>query len=493
MESFEKIMSENNDHEKEPPLFPTFHGSPPALGPSKILGVLFGLIAVLLAILADSKGYNSKMSNPILKKDYNNENLEPFIPVDDPMPAQAFLIELHENDFIGPLNSPQENTTPIIVASNETETKKITLKRGNTLMQLVIRAGAKRQGAYDAITSIETKLNTRKLQIGQEIEAVFEHIEGNSNPQLTTLSIKTGFDTKVVASRDKSGDFSTTTEVIPNLTVKMYAKSAINDSLFLSAKRAGVPAEIIAELIRIFSFDVDFQREIRKGDLFKVYFNRFVSEETGEINNGTILYASLTLRGEEKSFYNFTPQENGTKGRNDFFNKDGQSARRSLMKTPVDGARLSSSFGQRKHPVLGYTRMHKGVDFAVYTGTPIMAAGDGIIERSSSYGSYGNYIRIRHNDTYKTSYAHLSRYGKNIKQGRRVKQGQIIGYSGATGRVSGAHLHYEVLMNGNQVNPMTLKLPTGKELEGRNLEVFSQNLELLNQDMQKISFLIEQN
>ena len=218
-----------------------------------------------------------------------------------------------------------------------------------------------------------------------------------------------------------------------------------------------------------------------------------MSEETGEINNGTILYASLTLRGEEKSFYNFTPQENGTKGRNDFFNKDGQSARRSLMKTPVDGARLSSSFGQRKHPVLGYTRMHKGVDFAVYTGTPIMAAGDGIIERSSSYGSYGNYIRIRHNDTYKTSYAHLSRYGKNIKQGRRVKQGQIIGYSGATGRVSGAHLHYEVLMNGNQVNPMTLKLPTGKELEGRNLEVFSQNLELLNQDMQKISFLIEQN
>jgi murein DD-endopeptidase MepM/ murein hydrolase activator NlpD len=350
-------------------------------------------------------------------------------------------------------------------------------------MQLVTRAGATRSEAYNAITSLETRLNTRKLQIGQRIKVTFQEDPNDKKAPLESLAIKTDFDKYVVATLSGTNQFTTEIVTTPTLGLKMFAEGTIDDSLFLSAKRMAVPTEIITELIRIFSFDVDFQREIRKGDHFKVYYNRRISEETGEVSNGAIVYASLTLRGKEKAFYSFTPLEKSQSGRLDFFDKDGQSARRTLMKTPVDGARISSSFGRRKHPVLGYTRMHKGADFAVYTGTPIMAAGDGIIERSSRYGSYGNYIRIQHNDTYKTAYAHLSRYGKDIKKGVRVKQGQIIGYSGATGRVTGAHLHYEVLMNSSQVNPMTLKMPTGKKLGRENLITFTEKISRLNEEM----------
>jgi murein DD-endopeptidase MepM/ murein hydrolase activator NlpD len=263
--------------------------------------------------------------------------------------------------------------------------------------------------------------------------------------------------------------FEARLEDLPSLTLTRHVQGVIDDSLFLSAYREGLPNSVIVNMIRIFSFDVDFQREIRKGDRFEIFYERKMSEDGRRVEEGNILFARLTLRGKPISLYRYKPAKALFA---DYFHDTGQSAKKALMRTPIEGARLSSYYGKRKHPVLGYTRMHKGLDFGAPTGTPIMAAGDGIVERASRYGAYGNYVRIRHNGTYKTAYAHLSKYGRGIKAGRRVKQGQVIGYVGATGRVTARHLHYEVLVNGKQVNPLRLKIPTGITLKGTDKKKF---------------------
>lgn len=223
------------------------------------------------------------------------------------------------------------------------------------------------------------------------------------------------------------------------------------------------------ELIRTFSFDVDFQREIQKNDGFEVLYETFTDINGQQARTGEVLYAGLILGGKRIELHRFTPES----GRTDYFSPDGQSVRKTLMRTPIDGARISSGFGRRKHPVLGYTKMHRGTDFAAARGTPVYAAGDGVIERASRNGAFGNYVRIRHNSTYKTAYAHLNGYAKGMRSGTRVKQGQVIAYVGTTGRSTGPHLHYEVHVNGKQVNPRQIKMPSGERLKGKDLEAFA--------------------
>ena len=247
------------------------------------------------------------------------------------------------------------------------------------------------------------------------------------------------------------------------------AAGTIDNSLFLDGERAGVPAQIIVEMIRMYSYSVDFQREIRTGDSFELVYERFVDENGDVAKTGQVLAASLTLSGKPLTYYHFHPKG---EPRADYFNAKGQSVRKTLMRTPIDGARLSSGFGKRKHPILGYTRMHKGTDFAAPHGTPIKAAGDGVINYIGTKGSYGRYIRIRHNGEYSTAYAHMRGYRRGLKKNSRVTQGQIIGYVGTSGRSTGPHLHYEVLKNGQQVNPLSIKLPTGIKLAGANLKSF---------------------
>ncbi|MDE0781369.1 MAG: M23 family metallopeptidase, partial [Alphaproteobacteria bacterium] len=239
-------------------------------------------------------------------------------------------------------------------------------------------------------------------------------------------------------------------------------------SLFVNARNAGVPISVLVELVRIFSFDVDFQRDIWRDDKFEVMFERQRNKDGDVVNNGKILYAKLALRGTELPLYSF----NNSEGNIDYFNEKGEGVRKALMKTPIDGARLSSRFGKRKHPILGYTRKHSGVDFAAPKGTPIYAAGDGSIVTAGTKGGYGKYIKIRHNSTYSTAYAHLNAYGPGIRRGKRVRQGQVIGYVGTTGRSTGPHLHYEVHRGGRQINPLTLKLPSGEKLKGSRLASF---------------------
>lgn len=349
----------------------------------------------------------------------------------------------------------------------------VTLSRGDTLMDAVVRAGADRLDAHNAIAALSDFFDPRRLRIGQAIDVLFKPeagLQGGGKEALDRLALRMRFDERLVAARDGRGGYAAAREPLEVTRLERFAAGVIDDSLYLAASRAGVPPQIIVELIRVYSFDVDFQREIRAGDRFEILYERAVAQEDGRYEDGNILYAKLTLRGRERPLYRHVTVD---KGEVDYFDGEGRSVRKALMKTPIDGARLTSRFGPRRHPVLGYTRMHQGADFGAPTGTPIYAAGNGVVERASRYGSYGNYIRIRHNSTYTTVYAHLSRYGRGIRAGRRVEQGEVIGYVGATGRVTGAHLHYEVFVNGRRVDPLKLKLPSGRTLKGEALAAFA--------------------
>ena len=273
-------------------------------------------------------------------------------------------------------------------------------------------------------------------------------------------------------SRDGDG-FRIDDEAV-DLTRRLRAVSGtISDNLYASMQRAGAPDAIIHALADVFAYDIDFQRDIFQGDRFEAIFEVIYDDEGNAVAGGDILYGELSWRGGRvaKGYYRFASPERD--GEADFFDQSGQSARRLLMKTPIDGARLSSGFGLRRHPILGYRKSHKGVDFAARRGTPIKATGDGTIERANRYGSFGNYVRIRHASGYKTAYAHLNGFARGIRAGKRVHQGDIIGYVGTTGRSTGPHLHYEVHLNGKAINPQTLKMALGTKLSGAPLEQFA--------------------
>ena len=246
---------------------------------------------------------------------------------------------------------------------------------------------------------------------------------------------------------------------------KVVLSNTIKNNLYSSAVEVGIEPNIIVEFANIFGFEVDFQRDIRSGDKFEVYYERYIDEDNIVRNTGKIIYASMFVNNKELSLYNF--KFNNKEG---YYDVDGKSVIKTLMKTPINGARLSSSFGLRKHPILGYNKLHQGTDFAAKRGTPIMASGSGIIIRAQKYKGYGNFVSIKHNSIYVTAYGHMSKYGRGIRKGVRVNQGQIIGYVGSTGMSTGPHLHYEVIKNGKRINSQRLKLPTGKVLnnEARN-------------------------
>jgi murein DD-endopeptidase MepM/ murein hydrolase activator NlpD len=235
---------------------------------------------------------------------------------------------------------------------------------------------------------------------------------------------------------------------------------------------AGVPEAVVVDLIHIYSYDVDFQREVKSGDAFDILYTHYLDETGAAIKGGDIQYAELTLGREKKPLYRFTTADNDT----DYYTPRAVSGKRQLMRTPVDGARLSSKFGLRRHPVLGYTKMHKGVDFAAPKGTPVMASGNGVVKMARWHGGYGNFIELTHTNSYSTGYGHLSRIARGIRPGVRVRQGQVIAYVGSTGRSTGPHLHYEVMLKSKQINPMGVKLPTGRELTGKDLIAFQANL-----------------
>ncbi|MDC3186244.1 M23 family metallopeptidase, partial [Candidatus Pelagibacter sp.] len=247
----------------------------------------------------------------------------------------------------------------------------------------------------------------------------------------------------------------------------VYEENIILQSLYKAATNRNIPANIIVEFARIYGFQVDFQRDIRKRDKFQIMYEILLNEKKEIVETGEILFANLKLSGQDNSLYYFDKE--GSEGH---YDKYGKSVKKALMKTPINGARLSSPFGMRKHPIDGFNKMHRGTDFAAPMGTPIMASGDGTVKKAGWCGGGGNCIKIRHNSTYQTIYAHMSKFARGIKPGVRVKQGQTIGYVGSTGKSTGPHLHYEVIVNGKKVNSQKLKLPSGKILKGQVRKIF---------------------
>jgi len=315
------------------------------------------------------------------------------------------------------------------------------------------------------INNLISETNKKKLSnisSGAQIQIITKKVEDTE--QIISLFYPIDAITSVEVKKNKN-TFDILKTVLKLNKKELVLSNTIKNNLYSSAVKAGLEPNIIVEFANIFGFEVDFQRDIRKGDMFEVYYEQFVDNDNIVRRTGKIIYASMFVNNKEISLYNFT-HDNKT----GFYDLDGKSVIKTLMKTPINGARLSSSFGLRKHPILGYNKLHQGTDFAAPTGTPIMASGSGVILRAQKYKGYGNFVSIKHNSTYVTAYGHMSKYGRGIRRGVRVNQGQIIGYVGSTGMSTGPHLHYEVIKNGKRINSQRLKLPTGKTLtnEARN-------------------------
>ena len=273
---------------------------------------------------------------------------------------------------------------------------------------------------------------------------------------------------KIYLNREvESGKFSQKILVTKLNKKVVYKENIILSSLYKSASQKKIPANIIVEFARIYGFQVDFQRDIRKKDSFQIMYEVFIDDNKRIIESGNILFANLKLTGQDNSLYYFDK-----KGSEGHYDKNGRSVKKALMKTPINGARLSSPFGMRKHPIDGFNKMHRGTDFAAPMGTPIMASGDGVIKKAGWCGGGGNCVVIKHNSTYQTVYAHMSKFASGIRSGVRVKQGQTIGFVWSTGKSTGPHLHYEVIVNGKRINSQKLKLPSGKILKGEERKIF---------------------
>ena len=318
------------------------------------------------------------------------------------------------------------------------------------------------------IKNISLKLKQKKLSniySGRKLNLIYKKLEGGSNTVINLIFPINN--TTSVEIRKSNNNFIVKENILQLIKKEVVVKNMIKNNLYSSALEVDIEPNIIIEFARIFGFEVDFQRDIRSGDWFEIYYEKFKDEDNKVRDTGKIIYASMFVNGEEINLYNFK-----YKNEEEYYDTKGKSITKSLMKTPINGARLSSSFGMRKHPILGYNKMHRGTDFAAPSGTPIMASGSGTVTRARWCGGGGNCVKIKHNSTYETVYAHMKSFARGVKEGRKVKQGQIIGYVGSTGLSTGPHLHYEVIVNGKKVNSQRLKLPSGKILKGDEREKF---------------------
>ena len=355
------------------------------------------------------------------------------------------------NYFISKINSPYEE-------------KKYLIQNNDSIERILKKHGIN----PNEIKTISNKLKQKKLTniySGRELSLVLKKLEDGSNSMVNLVYPVNN--TLNIEIRKSQNGFIVKENILKLYKKEVVIKSEIKNNLYSAAINSGVEPNIIVNFARIFGFEVDFQRDIRKGDWFEILYERFEDDNSVVQDTGKIIYASMFVNGEEINLYNFKDETDIG-----FYDIKGKSIVKSLMKTPINGARLSSSFGMRKHPILGYNKMHRGTDFAAPSGTPIMASGAGTITRARWCGGGGNCVKIKHNSTYETIYAHMKNFAKGIKEGRRVKQGQIIGYVGSTGLSTGPHLHYEVIVNGKKVNSQKLKLPSGKILKGKERESF---------------------
>jgi len=356
------------------------------------------------------------------------------------------------------------------VAKNYPLSLDLKIQKGDTLVGLLTDVGVSSSEAKSAFETVRTVFNPRKLTAGSKVAVVLDKASDGSiivrNLKLPSSALST-----VELARTRDDDFIVKKTDTP-LTKKLArAGGTIDSSIYQTGAEAGIPPAMLGEIINAYSYDVDFQRDIKKGNSIDVLFERMETKDGVAAGNGNLVYAELNLGNKVQKLYRYTDKN----GNSDFYNEKGESVRKALLRTPISGARITSGFGMREHPLSGYTKMHKGVDFGAPTGTPIYAAGDGVVEVVRRENGYGNYLKIKHNTKYSSAYAHLSRYASGIKQGKFVKQGQIVAYVGSTGASTGPHLHYEILANNSQVNPANVKFKTGNVLAGKELLAFKGN------------------
>ena len=357
-------------------------------------------------------------------------------------------------------------TLSYLIDNLEPKYKKVKhkIKSGETFDKILESYSIEKSEIIKIKTSLKKKINLNKLNTKQIIQFSLD----KTNNKIEEFIYQTSNTQKIYLKRNVIGDNFNKEIISIKLNKKIiYKENLIAQSLYKAATDKQIPANTIIDFAGIYGFQVDFQRDIRKNDKFQIMYEIFLNEQNELIETGEILFANLKLSGQDNNLYYFD-----NKGSVGHYDRNGKSVKKALMKTPINGARLSSPFGMRKHPIDGYNKMHRGTDFAAPIGTPIMASGDGIVKKAGWCGGGGNCVKIKHNSTYQTVYAHMSKFARGIKPGVRVKQGQTIGYVGSTGKSTGPHLHYEVIVNGKKVNSQKLKLPSGKILKGEERKLF---------------------
>ncbi len=346
-----------------------------------------------------------------------------------------------------------------------------TLKKGQTLSTILQRADLNNQDIHSATRSLRKAYNIRRMRPGAEFVYSYTESKEGLTPVLQGLSLYTNTDKHITVNRTTNDNFKSKVAKRPILRVHKIAQGQIKHSLYVAAQNAGLPDQLIVPFIELFSWDLDFTRDIRSGDDFRILFEEIHDDKGDFIRYGKVLAGEIDLTRKKKTVSAFRAP-NGS-----YYDAKGLAKKKALLRTPLKFSRISSHFNpRRKHPVLKYTRAHKGTDFAASTGTPIKASGDGRIVEAGWKGGYGRYIRIRHNSTFDTAYAHMSRYGRGMKKGRFVKQGTVIGYVGMSGTATGPHLHYEVMRHGKKVNAMRVRLPSGKSLPKKMAREFKKSV-----------------
>ena len=409
-------------------------------------GFLFFLINVieLNSNYKNIKTPNASKSpqNTLITKDISNK---PQIETDDST----------ENSFKN-VKKPKNKETIIIV------------KKDQTFSSILDNFDFDNKKKFAIINAINAIYDLRELKVNQKI---FFLIDKNENVE--KIIIELNFNTNLEA--DLRSDIKIVKKELETFSEINSQEYVISNSLYADGINNNIPNQILIKLIQLFSFDLDFQRDIQKDTKVSISYEKIFVKNKSDYALGDIEYAKITIKNNTLEYFKFLTDD----GFIDYFNRQGKNVKKSILKTPIDGARISSNFGMRKHPISGFNKMHKGVDFAAPIGTPVYAGGNGVIEMVGVNGGYGKYIRIRHNNEYKTAYAHLSSYRKGISKGVRVNQGEVIGYVGSTGRSTGPHLHYEIIYQNKKVNPLKLKLPSGKILTGDELARFEKNYKMI--------------
>lgn len=378
------------------------------------------------------------------------------------LPLFAVYYLINGSDIIEDVESVVVNNHDF---SNQqyTEQQKVFISKGDTLIKVLHNIGLPQDETSQIVKIAQNKALDKKLQIGQEI--IFDYID-NQISKITFVIDNLNF----IEIFKENGVFIAQDKSLPLQRVFAKTSASIDSSLIATLKSMGFSQQHVSQLINSYSYNIDFQRQIKQGDTVSVLAEKFVKEDGALVHYGQILYASLKLSGKDYNIYRYNYNDH-----HNYFSEDGSSIHKSLLKSPVKVVRISGHYGRRnKHPILGYSTMHKGVDFAAPTGTAIYAAGDGVIIYLGRRSSFGNFVQIKHTNGVVTSYAHASRFAKNLKTGMHVKQGQVIAYVGATGRATGPHLHYEVTINGKHVNPMSIKSIPDVKLKGTHLARFQE-------------------